>query len=107
METRPLPFQKIILVCTNSREPGERICCAGQGSAALHADLKDWVAQQGLKRYIRVSKSGCMDRCEEGPNALVLPDNIWISGLDREGLDSLKVRLLAEFGAGPATPGLE
>lgn len=107
METRPLPFQKIILVCTNSREPNERVCCAGRGSAALHADLKDWVAQQGLKRHIRVCKSGCMDRCEEGPNALVLPDNIWISGLDREGLDSLKVGLLAEFGAGPATPGLE
>lgn len=97
MNTRPLPFQKVIFVCTNSREPGERVCCAGNGSVELHADLKEWVARQGLKRYIRVCKSGCMDRCEDGPNALLMPDNIWVCGLDRPALEELKAALLAEF----------
>jgi (2Fe-2S) ferredoxin len=107
METRPLPFQKIILVCTNSREPGERVCCAGRDSVALHADLKEWVAQQGLKRYVRVCKSGCMDRCEDGPNALIMPDNIWVCGLDRDGLDALKTRILKDCKEGPAAPDRE
>lgn len=100
MEKRPLPFKKIILVCTNSREAGERVCCAGRGSAALHAELKDWVARNGLKRYVRVCKSGCMDRCEEGPNALIMPDNIWISGIDHEALAAIQAQLAEEFSAG-------
>ena len=97
MDQRPLPFKKIILVCTNSREPGERVCCAGQDSIALHAELKEWVARNGLKRHVRICKSGCMDRCEEGPNALVMPDNLWLSGLDRAALETLKAQLAEEF----------
>lgn len=97
MEYRPLPFQKILLVCTNAREPGERVCCVGGGSIDLHADLKQWVKDQRLQRYIRVCKSGCMDRCEAGPNLLVMPDNQWVCGLDAAGLESLKATLAAEF----------
>jgi (2Fe-2S) ferredoxin len=97
MDQRPLPFKKIILVCTNSREADERVCCAGGDSIALHAELKDWVARNGIKRHVRICKSGCMDRCEEGPNALVMPDNLWISGLDRTALETLKAQLAEEF----------
>lgn len=97
MNSRPLPFRKVIFVCTNTREPGERVCCAGKGSVELHAELKEWVARNGLKRFVRVCKSGCMDRCEEGPNALVMPDNVWICALDSQALDELKAGLLVEF----------
>lgn len=97
MDAKPLPFQKIIFVCTNVREPGERVCCAAGGSVDLHAALKAWVKDNGLQRYVRVCKSGCMDRCEEGPNALVMPDNTWICGLDPDGLEALKTSLAEEF----------
>lgn len=84
------------------------MCCAGGGSVDLHAALKQWVKDQGLKRYIRVCKSGCMDRCEDGPNALIMPDNTWICGLDEAGLEVLKRSLAAEFdavrGAGGVAP---
>lgn len=99
MDKRPLPFQKIIFVCTNVREPGERVCCSGRGSVALHAELKEWVAAQGLKRFVRVCKSGCMDRCEEGPNVMVMPDNTWLCGVEGEGLARIKTQLLEEFSA--------
>ena len=36
--------------------------------------------QHGLADRIRISSSGCMDVCEEGPNAMVFPDNRWICG---------------------------
>jgi (2Fe-2S) ferredoxin len=107
MDTRPLPFQKINFVCTNARESGERVCCSGRGSVALHAELKEWVATQGLKRYVRVCKSGCMDRCEDGPNVLSMPDNTWLCGVDGEGLARIKAQLLAEFGAGRRSGGTE
>lgn len=97
MNSRPLPFKKIVFVCTNCREPGERICCAEGGSVALHAELKQWVKEQKLNRHIRVCKSGCMDRCEEGPNVLLMPDNLWISAVDTAALDALKAHLLTEI----------
>ena len=97
MKTQSLPFKKVLFVCTNCREAGERVCCAEGGSVALHADLKQWVKDQRLKRHIRVCKSGCMDRCEEGPNVLVMPDNVWISGLDEAGVEALKAQLLTHL----------
>lgn len=98
MDTQSLPFKKMLFVCTHCRDAGERGCCADQGSIALHAELKQWVKDQKLNRYIRVCKSGCLDRCEEGPNMLILPENIWVSGLDAAGLEMVKKDLLAEFG---------
>lgn len=100
MEFKPLPFKKILFVCTNAREPGERVCCAWNGSVDLHANLKQWVKEQGLQRFIRVCKSGCMDRCEAGPNLLVMPDNQWICGLDAAGLEAFKATLAREFHEG-------
>lgn len=105
MDRDSLPFRKILMVCTNLREPGERVCCGGRGSIDLHAELKQWVKDRGLKRYIRVCKSGCMDRCEAGPNVLVMPDNIWIRGLDRAALEELKATLAAEFETGRPAQG--
>ncbi len=98
MNTKPLPFKKIIFVCTNCRDSGERVCCSERGSIELHADLKQWVKDQNLRHHIRVCKSGCMDRCEEGPNMLVMPDNVWISDLDADAVAAFKAELLAEFG---------
>lgn len=95
MNARDLPFKKIVHVCTNCREAGERVCCAARDSVAIHADLKQWVKDQKLRRHIRVCKSGCMDRCEEGPNVLLMPDNIWYSGVDQNDLAALKAKLLA------------
>jgi (2Fe-2S) ferredoxin len=98
MDTHPLPFKKILFVCTNCRESGKRVCCSERDSIELHANLKQWVKDNKLKRHIRVCKSGCMDRCEEGPNVLVMPDNVWISGLESESLELLKTKLLQEVG---------
>ncbi|HOD50672.1 MAG TPA: (2Fe-2S) ferredoxin domain-containing protein [Candidatus Hydrogenedentes bacterium] len=79
MEKQSLPYNKIIFVCVNERGPGERACCANSGGAALHARLKEMVKERGLRGRIRVSKSGCMNRCEAGPNIMVFPDNVWYS----------------------------
>ena len=104
MDTQALPFKKILFVCTNCRESGKRVCCSERDSIELHADLKQWVKDNKLKRHIRVCKSGCMDRCEEGPNILIMPDNQWLSGLEQHDLEALKAKLLRDVGCEISNP---
>ncbi|MBN2307914.1 MAG: (2Fe-2S) ferredoxin domain-containing protein [Candidatus Hydrogenedentes bacterium] len=84
MKQQPLPHEKIIFVCTNRREEGTRRCCADGGGEGLREQLKALVKARRLRSRIRVSQSGCMDRCEHGPNVMVFPDNVWFSGVREE-----------------------
>ena len=76
MEQARVPYQKIVFVCINKREP-TNVCCAHCESEAIAAALKDRIKQLGLARSVRVSKSGCQDLCARGPNVMVFPDNVW------------------------------
>ena len=89
MESNDIPFEKIIFVCTNRREPGERVCCAGSGGCELRDKLKDMVKARQLKGRVRVSASGCMDRCEDGPNIMIFPDDVWLSHVRDGNLDRI------------------
>lgn len=91
----PLPHRKIVFVCTNRRPPGERICCADGCGEILRDRLKEMVKARGLRTRIRVSASGCMDRCEEGPNIMVFPDNHWYKGVKEEDLPALLEEIVA------------
>jgi (2Fe-2S) ferredoxin len=68
-------FQKYIFVCEHSRDNGEA-CCSSAGTR-LRERLKAMVKEKKLDAKIRVSRSGCLDVCSEGPNVLVMPDNVW------------------------------
>ncbi len=59
-----------------------------QGSEIRQA-LKDLVKSEGLSGKIRVSRAGCLDMCADGPNVLLMPDNIWfkkVTVADIQGL---------------------
>jgi len=94
MQEKPLPYEKIVFVCANQRPPGERKCCANGGGGGFRARLKATVKERGLAARIRVSQSGCMHRCEQGPNIMVFPDNLWFSGVTESDLDSLLDKIL-------------
>ena len=80
MDQDPAPYQKIVFVCVNRREPHET-CCAHRESEAIAAALKARVKALGFSRAIRVSKSGCQDLCARGPNVMVFPDDRWYHGV--------------------------
>lgn len=81
-------FQKHLFVCENRRDEG-KACCAGRGSENLRELLKNAVKAKGLDKSIRVSRSGCLDVCSEGPNVLLMPDNIWFSRVTEQDLDAI------------------
>lgn len=95
MQHNALPHQKIVYVCLNERETGA--CCAARGSAAIHGALKEAVKARGLNRQVRVSRSGCMDRCGRGVNVLVFPDSIWYSEVSEGDVDTILEAVLNDI----------
>lgn len=103
MKRSPLPYKQLIFVCTNAREPGERISCAGEGRCGeeLLDKLKDYVKRHRLKDVVRVAKSGCQEKCEIGPNIAVMPQNDYLSDVGLGDLDAIIESYLKPFEKAP------
>ena len=86
MYTLDTNFKKLVLVCTNSREDG-RECCAQKGAVELHQKLKFAVA--AVDPRIRVSKSGCLNKCSTGPMVVIMPDNLWFGRVSKHDIPEL------------------
>lgn len=85
-------YQHHVFFCLNQRDPAAgRACCANCGSEALQAYAKKRVKQLGLAgpHKIRINKSGCLDRCEEGPVIVVYPEGTWYTYFDEADIDEI------------------
>lgn len=93
MEQKPIPYKKTVFVCTNVREG--KVACAnpGRGGDAVCHALKEAVKAAGLKSTIRIARSGCLDRCAEGPNLFVYPKGEWFSGVTEADVPDIVRRL--------------
>lgn len=71
-------YRKHLFFCTNQRPDG-RQCCNNAGAHDLCLYAKKRVKRLGLAGagHVRVSFSGCLGRCKEGPSLVVYPDGIW------------------------------
>ena len=70
-------FRLHAFVCTNQRDPQKaRECCAAKNSLDVMTRLKRAAKSAGIKD-VRVNKSGCLDKCEQGISCVVYPDGIW------------------------------
>jgi (2Fe-2S) ferredoxin len=86
MEVVQPRFKKYLLVCENEREAGK--CCAPDG-ARLRESLKEKIKEKGLTASIRVSRTGCLDVCAQGPNILLMPDAKWFKHVQDQDLDAI------------------
>lgn len=98
---RPVPFPRMVFVCTNERTEGTRPSCGPRGGVELRQRLKELVKQHGLKGRLRICASGCMDVCEQGPNLMVFPDQRWICGASPEDAEEIFEELRADLPARP------
>jgi len=83
-------YQRHVFFCLNDREDG-RPCCARQGAQSAQEHAKRRIKQMDLNGQgkIRINKSGCLDRCEEGPVLVVYPDATWYTFVDNEDIDEI------------------
>jgi (2Fe-2S) ferredoxin len=86
MNIQSIPYQKLILVCGNIRTDG-RISCGLHGGTDLKDRLKAECKAKGLP--VRVVQSSCLGQCDFGPNVMISPDNLWLSGVSLEDVDEI------------------
>lgn len=83
-------FQKHVFFCINQRDE-EAVCCGACGASDIQAYAKDRI--KALKKSgagrIRINRSGCLDRCDEGPVMVVYPEGIWYRYVDQSDVDEI------------------
>lgn len=85
-------YERHIFFCQNQREPGaERPCCNNAGGSQMREYAKKRVKELGLagEGKVRVNQSGCLDRCEDGPCAVVYPEAVWYTYVDKDDIEEI------------------
>ena len=90
-------YAKHVFVCCNQRAPGKD-CCANHGSEAMLGYLKTQVKARGLhgEGQVRVSRAGCLGRCEDGPLLVIYPQDTWYTFIDEADIDEIIERDLVQ-----------
>ena len=83
-------YQHHVFFCLNQRSNGEA-CCAQHDAQAAFDHCKARVKPEGLvgPGGVRVNKAGCLDRCAGGPVAVVYPEAVWYTFVDRSDIDEI------------------
>jgi (2Fe-2S) ferredoxin len=83
-------YKHHIFFCLNQRDNGEA-CCAQHDPQAALEHCKKSVKALGLHGPggVRVNKAGCLDRCAGGPVAVVYPEGVWYTYVDRHDIDEI------------------
>jgi (2Fe-2S) ferredoxin len=57
----------------------------------MRAQVKQYSKALGLtgQGKLRINNAGCLDRCDEGPVAVVYPDNVWYRYQNLEDLKEI------------------
>jgi (2Fe-2S) ferredoxin len=83
-------YQYHVFFCLNQRENGEA-CCADKGAEVAFYHMKARVKKLGLsgESKVRINRSGCLDRCAEGPLMVVYPQAVWYTFVDKDDIDEV------------------
>ena len=83
-------YSKHVFLCTNQKASG-KTCCANHGGEVYFDYLRNRLLELDMHGpgKIRVSKSGCMGRCAEGPCIVVYPEAIWYRYSSFEDIETI------------------
>lgn len=83
-------YRRHIFFCLNERSNGEA-CCAQHDAASAFEHCKKSIKAAGLQGPggVRVNRAGCLDRCAGGPVAVVYPEAVWYTYVDRSDVDEI------------------
>lgn len=86
MNIQSIPYKKIVLVCGNVHTDG-RVSCGPQGGTEFKDAIKKICKEKQLP--VRVVQSSCLGQCDFGPNIMITPDNVWLSGVTHADIDAI------------------
>lgn len=92
----PEPSAQPTMPCTvaatcNQQSPQQKKCsilvcdksdCRKRGGEEIAIALEEQLQELGLGDRVQIKKTGCMSRCKQAPNVVVMPDKTRYSGLD-------------------------
>ena len=83
-------YKRHIFFCLNQRDKGED-ACSNHGAQAGFDHCKSRVKGESLSGPggVRVNKAGCLDRCADGPVAVVYPEAVWYTFVDKHDIDEI------------------
>jgi len=83
-------YKHHIFFCLNQRDNGQA-SCAEHGAQEAFEHCKAQVKAAGLSGPggVRVNKAGCLDRCAGGPVAVVYPEAVWYSFVDKADISEI------------------
>ncbi|MDB5879319.1 MAG: 2Fe-2S ferredoxin [Variovorax sp.] len=83
-------YERHIFFCLNERKNGEDSCARHDAQEGFDR-CKSRVKELGLSGVgkVRVNKAGCLDRCAGGPVAVVYPEGVWYTFVDKSDIDEI------------------
>jgi (2Fe-2S) ferredoxin len=83
-------YKRHIFFCLNHREKGEDSCSEHGAQAGFdHCKASVKAANLAGPGGVRVNKAGCLDRCAGGPVAVVYPEAVWYTFVDKDDIDEI------------------
>jgi (2Fe-2S) ferredoxin len=85
-------YERHVFFCCNQRDPADaRGCCNAKGASQMRDYAKSRVQALGMAGAgkVRINQAGCLDRCAQGPCAVVYPDGVWYTYVDRGDIDEI------------------
>jgi (2Fe-2S) ferredoxin len=77
-----------IFVCGSYRQGKAQGVCNKKGANNLLAFFEQEAADRGLEG-VRVSSTGCLQICDEGPIVVVYPENVWYRKVDEPAAEAI------------------
>jgi (2Fe-2S) ferredoxin len=83
-------YQRHIFFCLNHRD-GDEDSCSKHDAQDGFDHCKKRVKGEKLAGPggVRVNKAGCLDRCAGGPVAVVYPEAVWYTFVDKSDIDEI------------------
>ena len=83
-------YGRHIFFCLNERKNSEDSCSKHNAQGGFDR-CKARVKEAGLSGpgKVRVNKAGCLDRCAGGPVAVVYPECVWYTFVDKDDIDEI------------------
>ncbi len=83
-------YKHHVFFCLNQRPNGEA-CCQDKGAEAAFDYMKARVKKLGLsgEGKVRINRSGCLDRCNDGPIMVIYPQAVWYTFVDNDDIDEI------------------
>ena len=83
-------YQRHIFFCLNERANGEDSCAQHRAKDGFdHCKQRVKAERLHGPGGVRVNKAGCLDRCAGGPVAVVYPEAVWYTFVDKSDIDEI------------------